>query len=68
MKYIDFRDRIIEKLRRSGEGMTWSELKDRLDLPYRTPCPEWVNRMERENDLVREKKIGRPLIWEIRKR
>ena len=67
MRYVDFRDRIIEELGRNREGLTWSELKEILELHYRTTCPEWVNRMEEENDLVRDRKKGRALIWEIKR-
>jgi hypothetical protein len=49
MRYVDFRDQIITELRRSKSGLTWKELKEKLDLPYRTPCPEWVKRMEEED-------------------
>ena len=41
------------------------ELRDRLELPYKTPCPEWTKRLETENGLVREKGEGRALIWRI---
>ena len=63
MRYVDFRDRIITELRRNKSGLTWKELREKLDLPYKTPCPEWVKRMEEEDGLVREKGSGRALMW-----
>lgn len=65
MRYDEFRDLIQTELRRSGDGLTWSQLKDRLDLPYERPCPEWVKRMEREIGLLREKGDGRAYVWTV---
>ncbi|MBN2587379.1 MAG: hypothetical protein JXR55_08820 [Candidatus Fermentibacteraceae bacterium] len=62
---MDFRDSICGELRRNREGLTWNQLKERLDLPYRTPCGEWVGRMEKENGLVRAPGPGRGYIWRI---
>ncbi len=66
MRYVDFRDSICSELRRDREGLTWKQLKERLDLPYRTPCSEWIGRMEEENGLVRVPGPGRAYIWRIR--
>jgi predicted transcriptional regulator len=63
MRYVDFRDRIIDELRRNKSGLTWKELREKLDLPYKTPCSEWVKHMEEEDGLVREKGSGRALVW-----
>lgn len=65
MRYVDFRDSIKGILERESEGLTWRELRERLDLPYRTPCPEWLGRMAREDGLVREPGAGRALIWKL---
>lgn len=65
MKYVDFRDSICEELKRSPEGLTWRELQERLELPYRTPCAEWVTRMERENGLLRSPGAGRAYVWRL---
>ena len=65
MRYSDFRDSICKELRESGEGLTWKEIRDRLKLPYGSPCPEWVHRMEEENGLVRTRGAGRAYIWRI---
>ena len=51
--------------RRNKKGLTWAELKARLDLPYRTPCQEWLKRMEEETGLTRERGDGRAYVWRI---
>jgi len=68
MRYVDFRDSICRELRRNPKGLTYSELKRRLRMPYKSPCSEWVKRMEQENGLVREPGSGRAYVWRIRRR
>jgi hypothetical protein len=65
MRYVDFRDSICRELRKHRGGLTWPELRDRLSLPYKSPCPEWVRRMENEDRLNRERGPGRAYVWKI---
>ena len=41
------------------------QVKDRLDLPYRTPCQAWVQRLERDIGLTRSKGEGRVYVWRV---
>lgn len=66
MRYVDFRDSICRELRRNRKGLTWPELRDRLDLPYKSPCSEWVKRMEDEDGLTRTPGSGRAFVWRIK--
>ncbi len=68
MRYTDFRDAIRDELKQSREGLTWGELKERLDLPYDRPCPAWVKQMEKEIGLSRARGSGRAYVWKIRRR
>jgi hypothetical protein len=65
MRYVDFRDRIRRELKRKPSGLTWMELRERLDLPYERPCPTWTKQLENEIDLRRAKGKGRALVWTI---
>jgi hypothetical protein len=65
MRYFEFRAAIVRELRRKRSGLTWAELKERLDLPYRTPCQEWVRRMEKEDGLTRTPGSSRAYVWKI---
>ncbi len=65
MRYVEFRDGIRIALRENPKGMTWRELRDSLDLPYNTPCQEWVYRLEQEIGLTRTKGTGRALVWNL---
>ncbi len=51
MKYTEFRNVILEELRIHVDGFTWKELKERLSLPYKTPCPTWIKQLETEAGL-----------------
>ena len=66
MRYIDFRDAIRNALRRAPEGLTWNELRDRLDLPYERPCPTWAKQLVKDIGLVRAKGTGRAMVWKVR--
>ena len=68
MRYVDFRDFILRELQGSRMGLTWRELKERLDLPYDRPCPEWVSRLEQEIGLIRGKGTGRAFVWTVSRR
>jgi hypothetical protein len=67
MRYVDFRDVILEELRQNPAGLTWAELKERLDLSYDRPCPTWVKRMEQEVGLSRLHGSGRAYVWRLPK-
>lgn len=66
MRYADFGRAIQEELLKNPAGLTWAELKERLDLPYKQPCPEWVKRMKEEVGLSRARgPAGRAYVWKI---
>lgn len=67
MRYTEFRDEIAKALRSHENGMTWKELREELDLPYKQPCPEWVASLEKEINLGRQDKKGNAYIWRIPK-
>lgn len=65
MKYTEFRDTIRKELSRHRCGKTWKELRDDLGLPYRSPCPEWVGRLEKDISLDRSEKRGNACLWKL---
>lgn len=64
--YDDFRDEIRKVLESEPKGLTWTEIKTRLQLSQRTPYHKWVKRMEKEIGLIREKKKGKT-IWRLKR-
>ncbi len=68
MRYTDFRDQIKDELIKNPEGLTWSNLRDRLALPYERPCPTWVQKLEKEIGIKRCKGPGQALVWKIPKK
>ena len=67
MRFVEFKNAITEELGRNPDGLTWVELKQRLDLPYEHPCPEWVHRMEQEVGLSRGRGSGRAYVWKLQR-
>ena len=65
MRYVDFRDTIEAELRRHPDGLTWMQLKEKLKLPYSSPCCTWVGRLEEEIGLCRDRS-GRSLNWKVK--
>jgi hypothetical protein len=66
MRYLVFRDLIQKELHRNPTGLTWLELKERLNLPYEQPCSSWVKCLEKEIGLSRTKGAGRAYVWKVR--
>jgi hypothetical protein len=68
VRYTEFRDAIRGALRRTRSGLTWVQLRNRLDLPYDRPCPNWTRRLEDEIGLSRKKgPTGKSLVWRLRR-
>ena len=65
MRYIEFKEAIAEMLGRNPDGLTWAQLRQRLELQYKRPCPTWTRNLEREIGLSREKGSGRALVWRL---
>ncbi len=65
MSYVEFKKAIHRELRHRPEGLTWIQLRQRLDLPYDRPCQTWTNRLEQEIGLSRKKESGRALLWRV---
>jgi len=65
MRYVEFREKIRLCLESAPDGMTWMELCQVAALPYRRPCPEWVKQLELDLGLIRDRRQGRALIWEL---
>ena len=66
MKYIEVKSLIKNELEISRDGLTWQELKERLNLPYNRLCPEWTSQLEIDIGLSRNKGTTRALIWTLK--
>lgn len=58
MRYEEVKRMIEKELTKKRAGLTWVELKQKLDLPYTTLCPEWIKQLEEDIKLVRIKDAG----------
>jgi hypothetical protein len=65
MRYHEFKDAIERELRSHPAGLTWAQLKQNLDLPYATACPDWTARLEDEIALTRSPGPSRAYVWRV---
>ena len=63
--YHDFRAKVESALKDEPSGLTWTEIKARLNLPQKVPNNKWVRMMERDIHLVREQAKGKGIIWRL---
>lgn len=66
MTYEDFKRIIEEELRKSPNGLTWTQIRERRPEIYQKfPANQWVRRMEKDIGLIRSKKAGKT-IWRLK--
>ena len=64
-KYEQFRDAILNILRKSPEGLTWTEVRTAAAFPQKFPNNVWVHRMETEIGLLRVRDAHGILRWKL---
>lgn len=64
MTYEEFRDKINKVLLKNKDGLTWTQIRKKLRICQKVPYNRWVSQLERDIQLVRERK-GKALIWRI---
>lgn len=60
--YEEFKNSIKNILERHPSGLTWTQIRDKLNLPQKYPNNQWVKRLENEIGLARIK-IGNISYW-----
>lgn len=63
--YEKFKMQIETALKAEPNGLTWTEIKQRLNLPQRVPNNQWVRKMEADIGLTRTKE-ARGIVWRIK--
>ena len=56
--YEDFKESIKNILERHPGGLTWSQIRDKLNLPQKAPNNKWVRKLEEDINLRRIKLNG----------
>lgn len=54
MTYEEFRDKIEALLKSEPNGLSWTEIKQKLKLPQTVPNNLWVRTMDKDIGLVRK--------------
>lgn len=66
MSYEEFKQIIKEELKKSPEGLTWTQIRERRpELYQKFPANQWVTQMEKDIGLVRSKKAGK-VVWKLK--
>lgn len=63
--YEKFKIQIEAILKAEPKGLTWTEIKQRLNLPQRVPNNRWVRQMEMDIGLTRTKE-ARGTVWRLK--
>lgn len=62
--YDDFRNSIKNILERHPAGLTWSQIRDKLNYSQKAPNNKWVRKLEQDIGLKRIKRGG-DMIWAL---
>ena len=60
--YDIFKDRVYRKLKTYKYGLTWSEIRQKANLPQVVPYNGWTKRLEKDIGLKRERD-SRGVVW-----
>jgi len=66
MSYLEFRDKISALLSTEKEGLSWTEIRQKLQLPQKVPNNLWVSMMEKDIGLLRQLDIKTAkVVWRL---
>jgi len=65
MTYEQFRDKIRQTLEYNDLGMTWTRLRNNLQLDQVVPNNKWVRRLEKDIGLMRVKGSDGVILWRV---
>jgi len=63
--YEKFKIQIEAVLKTQPEGLTWTEIKNKLGLPQKAPNNKWVRMMEKDIGLTRVNE-KRGTVWKLK--
>lgn len=64
MDYETFKKKIITELKAKKDGLTWTEIRNKVGLPQKVPNNTWVRLLEKDVGLMRLKDI-RGIVWKL---
>lgn len=68
MSYEEFRDKIKGLLETEPDGLTWTVIRDTLDLPQKVPNNLWVRMIEEDIGLTRRRNnTVAKVVWKLPK-
>lgn len=64
MSYSEFKEKIYNALKYRDDGITWAELRVHLELEPVVPNKKWVQQLEKDIGLRRERETN-AIVWRI---
>ncbi len=62
--YETFKKKIVTELKTNKNGLTWTELRNKIGLPQKVPNNTWVRLLEKDVRLLRMKDM-RGVVWRL---
>ena len=63
LTYAQFRDQVKKTLEYQDNGMTWSQIREKLGLDQVVPNNKWVRQLEKDIGLERVKQNDNVILW-----
>lgn len=54
--YEDFKTAVMDGLKGENDGLTWSEIRMKMEMDQKRPFNKWVRALEKEIGLIRERR------------
>lgn len=64
--YDEFKEKVEKVLKETGEPLTWTEIKERAGFVQKVPNNKWVNQLEEDIGLIREKVKSGRVKWRLK--
>lgn len=64
LPYPEFRDKVRQTLQYS-DGLTWTQIREKLELDQVVPNNKWVRQMEKDIGLMRVKRSDGVVVWRV---
>jgi antitoxin component of MazEF toxin-antitoxin module len=65
LTYQEFRDKVRQTIQYSDNGMTWTQIREKLKLDQVVPNNKWVRQMEKDIGLMRVKRSDGVIVWRV---
>jgi hypothetical protein len=65
LTYDQFKTKVKQTLQYQDNGMTWTQIRDKLGLDQVVPNNKWVRQLEKDIGLERVKQKDNQVVWRV---